>query len=122
MTPFDLFLILLLLALSTTLIVKGGFSSVRNKAYCKAAVVHHGGKEIKRINLKENSTFTILGGRMQIISKDGKIRIAHSDCPENTCVHAGWIQSAGEALVCVPNQVVIEIITDTDPMVDAVVF
>ena len=121
-TPFDLFLILLLLMLSTGLIVRSGFSSTQREASDKTAVIHCSGEVINRIDLGKNTTFDLLGGRMKLVSKDGQIRIAHSDCPGNTCVHAGWIKSAGETLVCVPNQVVVEIITDEDPVVDAVVF
>lgn len=122
MTPFDLFLILFLLVLSAGLIVRSGFSSTRQEVSNKTAVIHCNGEEIRRINLGKDAEFELLGGRMRVISKDGRIRIAHSDCPENICIHAGWIRFASEVLVCVPNKIVVEIIADTDPVVDAVVF
>ena len=120
--PFDLLLIVILLVLSTGLIIRSGFSGVRREAFGATAVVHRAGSEVMRIDLGSDGTFDLPGGRVRIVSKEGRVRIARSDCPQNTCVHAGWIGSAGETLVCVPNQLVIEIVTDTEPEVDAVVF
>ncbi len=48
-------------------------------------------------------------GRMIIQVDAGKIRVLSSDCPEQICVHAGWISKKGQILVCAPNHVLIEI-------------
>jgi hypothetical protein len=37
----------------------------------------------------------------------GKIRMRESDCPDNRCVKTGWTDKA--PIICLPNQVVIEI-------------
>jgi len=36
-------------------------------------------------------------------SKDGG-RFIESDCPNKTCIKMGWVDSCGEASVCVPNK------------------
>lgn len=43
----------------------------------------------------------------QIQIEDGKIRISAADCPDNTCVHMGWLDSAAP-IVCLPNHLVIQ--------------
>ena len=39
--------------------------------------------------------------------QDGKIRILEADCPDETCVRMGWLDSAAP-IVCLPNHLVIE--------------
>lgn len=47
--------------------------------------------------------------KMILEVKDGQIRVKSSDCPEQICVHTGWISKKGQILVCAPNHVLIEI-------------
>jgi hypothetical protein len=42
--------------------------------------------------------------------KNGKIRMVKSDCPDKRCVHQGW--SNVLPIICLPNQIVIEIKSD----------
>ncbi len=39
----------------------------------------------------------------------GQARIAASPCRDQLCVHAGWLSKPGEAAVCLPEKVVLEI-------------
>lgn len=41
--------------------------------------------------------------------RQGKIRIKNSDCPNQICVHTGYISKKGEKIVCLPKKLVIEI-------------
>ena len=121
-TPFDLFIVFFLLLLSVGIVTRTAFSNTGWNTSENTAVIYSDGKELRRIHLGENSEYGLLEGRMAAVVKDGKIRIEKSDCPGNVCVHAGWIHSPGETLMCVPNRIVVEIIADTGPEVDAVVF
>ncbi|NLY50696.1 MAG: NusG domain II-containing protein [Firmicutes bacterium] len=40
---------------------------------------------------------------------DNRVRMVSSPCPDKVCVKRGWISASGEAIICVPNQVVIHV-------------
>ena len=46
--------------------------------------------------------------------RDGKIRFTWSDCPDQVCVHTGWIGWSGQAAVCLPNRVMVQIRGESD--------
>lgn len=39
----------------------------------------------------------------------GKVRMAHSPCHNQYCVHQGWLSKAGETVLCLPNQISIQL-------------
>jgi len=59
---------------------------------------------------------------MQVQIKDGKLRILNSDCPQQICKNTGWIKYSGQAIACVPNQVLVEIKSKGPAAVDAVTY
>ena len=44
------------------------------------------------------------------LSKDGSIAFEASDCPDQVCVHAGKIKTAGQFAACLPNGFVVKIV------------
>ena len=90
------------------------------------AVILYNNQEIKRINLSESENMTFsLDQNPEIVFeiKDGTIGFIHSDCPDQLCVAAGFLDASGETAVCLPNNVVLKIISDeeNDNQPDAVV-
>lgn len=59
-------------------------------------------------NLDDKETDFELDGAV-IELQQGKIRIKTSDCPNQICVHTGYISKKGEKIVCLPKKLVIEI-------------
>ena len=58
-------------------------------------------------------------GRSNTIQiEGGRIRVLEAECPDQTCVHMGWLSSAAP-IVCLPNHLVIEYVQDQE--LDAVV-
>lgn len=47
-----------------------------------------------------------------------RIRISSAPCPDKRCIKHGWAKHAGEAIVCVPGEFIIQLTGDT--AVDAV--
>lgn len=45
----------------------------------------------------------------------GRVRIAESCCPNQDCVHTGWVQQAGGQIICLPNHLVISL-TGEEPL------
>ena len=48
------------------------------------------------------------------------IRMVSADCPGGDCLRAGEIKKNGELIVCVPNRLVIRLVSSQRPEVDAV--
>lgn len=59
------------------------------------------------------------GRTNQIQVENGKIRVSKADCPDNTCVHMGWLDSA-VPIVCLPNHLIIRF-TEIPDEIDGIV-
>lgn len=75
------------------------------------ALVRLEGKIVEQLPLTEDREITIIGpaGETVIQVHAGRVRVVESPGPQQVCVRQGWIQKPGEALICVPNRVTIEI-------------
>lgn len=49
------------------------------------------------------------GAYNQIEVSHGQIRMSQASCPDQICIHTGWIETDALPIVCLPNRVVIEI-------------
>lgn len=45
----------------------------------------------------------------------GRIRVSVADCPDQVCVHQGWISTSAVPVVCLPHGLVIEIVGADGP-------
>ena len=48
-------------------------------------------------------------GVVEVVVRDGGVRVEEADCPDSVCVHTGTIDSPGSVIACVPNGVVVRI-------------
>jgi hypothetical protein len=46
---------------------------------------------------------------------NGKARFAKSPCSNQYCVHQGWLSRNGQAAICLPNQISLELIGEKKP-------
>lgn len=71
------------------------------------------GEVLYRLDLEqeENQLLEIeYEGRINTVEiKDHQIHMAEAECPDNTCVHMGWLDSAAP-IVCLPNHLVIQFV------------
>lgn len=44
---------------------------------------------------------------------DGCVRVRESGCPDQICVHSGWLSSAGQTAACVPAGVAVRVTGDS---------
>lgn len=67
--------------------------------------------EISLSDLDEPVTIEVPGAKYPITveAERGKIRVLHSDCPSQDCVHTGWVSRSGGQIVCLPNRLVITV-------------
>lgn len=75
------------------------------------ADVYVDGKLVHKLDLQKDATVEILDGKMQIKVENGKVFVSKSDCPNQLCVHASPIGKEGGVIVCLPNKVVIKIVS-----------
>ncbi len=76
------------------------------------------GEIVDTYSLSVNGSYTIQGvngGTNVLVIQDGSARVTEASCPDGLCVNMGSISKTGQSIVCLPNQVVVEIISsDTD--------
>ena len=87
------------------------------------AVVVQEGREVASYPLGEDVSVTFTspaGGYNTLVIKDGEADITEADCPDKLCVNQHSISFSGETIVCLPNKLVVKIISDVQPEVDII--
>lgn len=105
MTLWDKILILLLsgLTIFSFYIIKTIFPKGAE------AAIELEGKNLGSYLLTEDRILKIKGslGTTEIEIKDGRIRVLSSPCRDRICMKQGWIAHSGEAIICLPNRVMV---------------
>lgn len=55
-----------------------------------------------------------VGGTNLLVIADGSASVTEADCPDALCVNMGQIHRAGQSIVCLPHQVVVEVLDGSD--------
>ena len=76
------------------------------------AVIRSGGKIFRELPLSRDFELEVPGplGYSKISIHDHRARISSDPSPRQYCVRQGWLQLAGEAAICLPNQVSLELV------------
>ena len=84
------------------------------------AVVVQDGRETAVYPLDEEISVTIESptGYNTLVIKDGMADVTDADCPDKLCVHQHSISYDGETIVCLPNKLVVKIVSETEADVD----
>jgi hypothetical protein len=77
-------------------------------------VVQVDGEEVIRASLNEDEHFSVDGplGSTEIEIKDNRVRVVDSPCRRKICVDTDWIDKPYQTIICVPNRVVIRLISN----------
>lgn len=78
----------------------------------KQAVVYVGDEEYGRVGLDQELTLEIPGeggGTNLLVIQEGKAFVTWASCPDKICVGQGEVSQIGEAIVCMPNQVIVAV-------------
>ncbi|MCR5255249.1 MAG: NusG domain II-containing protein [Acetatifactor sp.] len=93
----------------------------------KSVTVSVSGKDVISFNLDEDREYMIEGkdgGQNLLIIRGGKAWIEEANCRDGLCINMGKIDSVGQSVICLPNEVVVSIgsgeVTDEGP--DIVVY
>ncbi len=78
-------------------------------------VIRGGGKIVAEASLLTDQTIPVHGplGTSIIAIHDRRVRVASDPSPRQYCVKQGWLSRSGEAAICLPNQVSVEILGAT---------
>ena len=74
-------------------------------------VIRAAGQVVKTASLSQPQAFSVDGplGTTQIEIEPGRARVARDPSPRQLCVKQGWLTQSGQAALCLPNQVSLEI-------------
>ncbi len=78
------------------------------------ALITCGGKTAAKLDLDGEGIYTFpeIKGMSFIIDDKRHISVYESDCSDHTCMRTFPISSPGEVIICVPNKVTVEIISE----------
>lgn len=86
------------------------------------------GRLVKEINLQgavdQTVTINMPRGKAYLDVKDQAVKLEEMPlklCPRKICSHTGWIRRPGEMIICVPNRLVIRLVSPEKPKVDVIV-
>lgn len=56
------------------------------------------------IDLERDGTYPVWEGKLTVILEvqDGRIHFKQSECPDQICVNAGWLENVGDTATCMP--------------------
>lgn len=119
MTPADRLLLLLMVAAALLTLVLP-LDGRREKG--SSAVVEGAGGFEETIDLTEDGELVVPGpkGDTIVVVEAGRVRIDSSPCRQHICIGMGRISAPGSSIVCVPNQVVVMVLGEGRPAIDAV--
>ncbi len=124
MNKWDVLLCVLLLAASFLIYFAGGM----NQRDGQIANVYYDSRLVASLPLNVDDQLVLKKSRyqklladMEIEVKDGKVRIAKETSPHHVCSRQGWTDSPSYPLVCLPNDVYIEITSSNDSGSDATI-
>lgn len=88
------------------------FNTLWSNEHATKVQIRLGDKIYAAYSLNQQREIHIHGklGDSVISIAQGKVRFVKSPCHTQYCVHQGWLTRAGQAAICLPNQVSLELI------------
>lgn len=83
-----------------------------------------GSRVVLRVDLPAEETHRIDGehGHITIEVSGYRTRVVAADCPDQVCVHTGWLGPVVNRSICVPNRLVLELmVEDEDRGMDEII-
>ena len=97
--------IILIIALLAVLVIP--------KKNANIAKISVDGKLYSTISLRENQVIKINDTNIAKV-ENGEIFMEYASCPDKLCIHQGRISDSSKKIVCLPNKVIIEAISESD--------
>lgn len=101
----------LVIVLGVALVI-GLFSTLWHGEHAAKLQIRRGDTIYATLSLDQERTLDIPGplGNSRIVIHHGQVRFESSPCPNQYCVHQGWLSRSGQVAICLPNQVSLELL------------
>ena len=101
----------LIIALGLLLVVYL-FKTLWHSEHAAKLQLRQGNQIVATLSLNQDRLIDVAGplGVSKIEIKQGKVRFLSSPCANQYCVHQGWLHHAGQAAICLPNRVSLELL------------
>lgn len=111
----NLILVLAIAAVACVGLVVTRLMGANTNADTATVVIRDGEQNVYELPLSQNTTKTVTTdlGTNLIEIKDGRVHVEEADCPNQDCVHQGWIDAAGEQIVCLPHKLTVDIVDES---------
>lgn len=115
----DILLIVFIFILSIGILYVSNKRLINNDTKKKYAIIQVNGVEVNRIKIDKDSEGLILpiesefGRNVLEFTSDG-VRSIEASCPDQIDVKQGFIYNVGETIICLPNRMVVEIVTEAN--------
>lgn len=92
------------------------WSLYQNQGKQKEIVVSRRSEEILRKPLSDNAVYEIEGslGMVSVEVQDEQVRVEKETSPYHLCSIQGWVEDVNRPIVCLPNDIVVQIETQDD--------
>lgn len=111
----NLILVLAIAAAACVGLVATRLMGANTNADTATVVIRDGEQNVYELPLSQNTTKTVTTdlGTNLIEIKDGRVHVEEADCPNQDCVHQGWVDAAGEQIVCLPHKLTVDIVDES---------
>ena len=82
-------------------------------------VVRIDGVETGSYDLNQDQEIPLNNGTNILVIKDGMADMLEADCPDKLCVDQRAISKNHESIICLPNKVVVEVISSDESQIDS---
>lgn len=108
----NLILVLAIAAIACVGLVATRLMGANTNADTATVVIRDGEQNVYELPLSQNTTKSVTTdlGTNLIEIKDGRAHVEKADCPNQDCVHQGWIDAAGQQIVCLPHKLTVDIV------------
>lgn len=93
------------------------FKSLWHTEHAAKLQIRQGDKVFATFSLNQDRTIDVAGplGNSRIVIQQGTARFLESPCSNQYCVHQGWLSHVGQAAICLPNRVSLELLGADKP-------
>ncbi len=114
-----------IILITAALLAAGGFLLCINvfSTAGEYAVVEVNGETVVQLSLAEDTVYDIeieneVTNTLKI--ENGEAKMISADCPDKICVNHRSISKNNESIICLPNKVIITIVSDAESDIDGV--
>ncbi len=75
------------------------------------------GQQQESVRIETNGGYNIIG------FDEDSVQVEVANCPDQICVHFGWVKRAGQTIICLPHRLIVRVVDKgPDSELDGVTF